>query len=295
MGCLIGLACNHHECCIDDQRRRVAPECGGTGTKIGNGRGGHLTGAAGNEDTLRVGSGELTTARRPPGLKQNRRSLWRGFTEVIGVHLEIFPFVPHLVDLIRPGKDPFAFVTQHSVVLPASFPKLVDHFHEFFRQCVTLVVRELRTAAKSPGRAIEVAGDDVPGNPAVSQMIQSGKPAREAEGRLIGDRAGDAEAKVLRHHRHGGHQQERIVDGELDGVAERGIGVAAIHVINAKDIGDKERVEHAAFQQLGQFGPVGESVVAVGPIVGMEPQSRRSTAAIHVERVQAYLLLCAHT
>jgi hypothetical protein len=93
-------------------------------------------------------------------------------------------------------------------------------------------------------------------------VVERGESARKAIGRLIRNGAGDAKSEVFRHHCHGRHQQEGIVDGKLHGIAETRVGIASIDVIDAKDVRDEEGVEQASFQELRQVRPIVEAVVA---------------------------------
>ena len=59
------------------------------------------------------------------------------------------------------------------------------------------------------------------------------------------DRGGDAEAEVLGDRGHRRDEQQRIVDRDLRRLPERGVGVAAVDVVDAEHVGDEEAVEAA--------------------------------------------------
>lgn len=83
---------------------------------------------------------------------------------------------------------------------------------------------------------------------------------------------GDAEAEMLGDRGHRRHQQQRIGQRDLRGLAQRGGVVAAVDVVGAEHVGDEDAVEPPALQQFRQLGPVGQVLVAVRLIVGMAPQ-----------------------
>jgi len=95
------------------------------------------------------------------------------------------------------GKQPASLVAQHSVVLPAAFPKLVDDLHVFLGDIITVIVPILLFETQSLGRTIQVSGHNVPCEPAIRQMIERRYPACECIGRLISQRARQAEAEML--------------------------------------------------------------------------------------------------
>jgi hypothetical protein len=65
----------------------------------------------------------------------------------------------------------------------------------------------------------------------------------------------------------------------------------AIDVMDAEDVGQKQRVEFAALEDLRELDPVFERVIAVGAIARVGPQAGRLVPdAIHVESIEADLL-----
>ena len=103
---------------------------------------------------------------------------------------------------------------------------------------------------------VEIAGDDVPADPALGQVVERRHAPGEGERRFVGQRDGDAEAEVLRGVRHGRDEEERIVDRHLGGVAQRRVGTAAEDVVDADDVGQEDPVEQPALQRLGELDPV---------------------------------------
>src|SRR5262245_45101118 len=92
--------------------------------------------------------GELPALGGSAGLKQDGRALRRRLANVVGLHSKIFPLMTDFMNLLRPGEDPVYFVAQDGAVLPASLPKLIDHFHVLAGQYISLIVRELFVLAE---------------------------------------------------------------------------------------------------------------------------------------------------
>src|SRR5262249_58794922 len=90
------------------------------------------------------------------------------------------------VDLLRPGEDSAGAVAQDGVVLPASLPQLVDYLHIFLGDLVAQVMGALPLEAGALGGAVEIAGDDVPADAALGQVVER----RHAAGGRIGGRVG---------------------------------------------------------------------------------------------------------
>lgn len=100
--------------------------------------------------------------------------------------------------------------------------------------------------------AVKVAGDDVPADPAIAQVVERGHAPGERIGVFVGERESDAEAQVLGNPGHGWYQQQRVVDRYLHATAQGGFGAALVDVVDAQHIGDEQGVEQAAFEQAGQ-------------------------------------------
>ena len=190
--------------------------------------------------------------------------------------------------LLGSAKMPRARSRNDGVVFPAAFPELVDHLHIFVRDVVAVVVARSACPCPAPRRgAVEIAGDDVPADPPLGQMIERRHAPGKRIGRLVGEVAGDAEAEMLGHGRHRRDQQQRIVDRGLRGIAQRRVGTAAEDVIDAEHVGKEQAVEPAALQRLREVDPVGQAVVVGGAVARMRPQSRRLMRdAIHRKGVE---------
>lgn len=104
---------------------------------------------------------------------------------------------------------------------------------------------------------------------------------------LEGDRGRDAEAEVLGHHRHGGHELQRVVDRDLRALPDGLIRIALVDVVDAQYVGDEDAIEDATLQSLREPRPVFEVLVLPGAVARMGPQPRRLVPdAIHVEGVE---------
>ena len=239
--------------------------------------------------------GELPSARRGAGLVQHRRPLRRRLAEMNGVEPVVASLVLDAMHFRRIGKDAARAVAQHGVVLPASFPELVDQLHIFIRDLVAVVMRGLLVLAGAAGGAVEIAGHHVPADPAFGQMIQRRHPARKRVGRLEREIAGDAKTEILRHRRHRRDQHQGLVRRRLRGIAQRGVRAIAEHVVDAEHIGEKQPVEPAALQRLRQIEPVGQAVVAERAVARMGPEPRRLMRhAVHGEGVEPDLFCHGH-
>jgi hypothetical protein len=199
----------------------------------------------------------------------------------------VAPLVGDRAHLGRIGENPPVAVAQHGVVGPASLPQLVAHLQIFVGDVVAVVVAGLAGKADVAGAAVEIGGHDVPAGAALGEVVEGREPAGESIGMLERQRGGEPEAEMFRHHRHRGHELERIVDRDLRAIAQRRVEIAAIDVVDAEHVGDEQPVETAALEQLGEFGPVFEILVLPGAIARMRPQAGRLVPdAIHVEGVE---------
>ena len=82
-----------------------------------------------------------------------------------GVEPVILALMDDAMHLRRIGEDAARAVAHSGVVFPASFPELVDHFHIFVGDVVAIVMTGLLVLAGAFGRAVEIAGDDIPADP----------------------------------------------------------------------------------------------------------------------------------
>ncbi len=166
------------------------------------------------------------------------------------VEAKIRAVVADLAHAVRVGEHAARRVGLHGVVVPTAFPQLVDHLHIFLGDGVAVVVGGLAFASGAFGGAVEIAGDDVPADAPVGQVIQRRHAPGEAIGRLVGEIHGDAEAEMRGRRRHRGDQQQRIVDRRLRGVGQRRARVAAEHIVDAEHVGEEQAVEQAALEDV---------------------------------------------
>lgn len=153
---------------------------------------------------------------------------------------------------------------------------------------VARIVRGLIGLAHVARRRRQIAGDDVPADAAVGEMVERRHAPRERIWVLEARARRDAEAEMLRHQRHRRHQQHRIADRDLGSLADGGLVARAVHVVCAEHVGDEQTVKAAAFQQFCQLSPVGDVLVAPGLILRAAPQPGRLMGdTVHVEGVEA--------
>ena len=196
-----------------------------------------------DEDGFRMSRSKATSSPRRAGLIEHGRALRRGLAQMDRIELIELALVLHGAHAHGIGEDPRPLVGLDRIVGPTAFPQLVDHLHVVLGDIVAAVVPVLPFFTHALGGAVEIAGDDVPADAALGQMIERRHAPRERIRRLVGQRAGDAEAQMLRHMGHGRNEQARIVDGDLHGVFQRGIAVASIDVVDAEHVGQKQAVE----------------------------------------------------
>ena len=92
--------------------------------------------------------------------------LWPTMTLVVSA------LMPHAMDFGRIGENAVGLVAQHGTVLPARLPQLVDDRHVFVGSVVPQVVVGLGGQPQAARRAVEIAGHDVPADPAVGQVVK---------------------------------------------------------------------------------------------------------------------------
>ncbi|MNO49049.1 hypothetical protein D3C76_393930 [compost metagenome] len=196
-----------------------------------------------------------------------------------------------MVDGVHPGGfdiAPAVTLQQHRIVVPAFLPELVQHLQVFLGQVIALVVAQLARQAQVARGAVEVAGDDVPADPAIAQVVERGHAPGEGVGVFVGQRKGDTKTQVLGHPGHCRHQQQRIIDRHLHATAQGGLRAALIDVVDTQHIGDEQGVEQAAFEQAGQVGPVVQAVEGHAGVTWVAPQAGGLVAGgIHAEGVEA--------
>ncbi|MGY3105970.1 hypothetical protein ACVWW7_002597 [Bradyrhizobium sp. LM6.9] len=122
--------------------------------------------------------------------------------------------------------------------------------------------------------AVEIAGDDVPADPSLGEMIQRRHPPRERIGRLEGKIAGDAEAEILRYRCHRREQQQRFIRRRLRCIAQGCVRAVAIDVVDPEYVSQEQAIEAAALQRFGEIDPVGQAVIFGSAVARMGPQAR---------------------
>ena len=183
----------------------------------------------------------------------------------------IVSLVPDTMHLRGIGENASRAIAQRRVVLPASLPELVDHFHIFVGDIVAVVMRGLLVLAGAAGRAVEIAGHHVPADPPFGQMVERRHPPRERIGRLVRQVGGHPKTEIFGDSGHRRNQQQRIICRRLRGVAQRRIRTAAEHVVDAEHIGEKQAIEPPALQRPRQIDPVRQPVIFRRAVARMGP------------------------
>src|SRR6516162_10459843 len=100
--------------------------------------------------------------------------------------------MPHAVDFGGIGEDTVILVTPHGAVFPARLPQLIDDGHVLVGGVVPTIVVGLGHQTHAACRAVEIAGHDVPADPAAGQVVQHRHATGEQVRRLVGQVGGDA-------------------------------------------------------------------------------------------------------
>src|ERR1700692_2303975 len=116
------------------------------------------------------GKGAATLRR--PGLIQQWRSLWRRFGKVNAVDKIMTSPVPDRMNLCGIGKDSRVAIAADRIVFPASFPQFVTGLEEILRRIIALVMHARGGEPHAARPAGEIAGDDMPADPPIGEMIE---------------------------------------------------------------------------------------------------------------------------
>lgn len=101
-----------------------------------------------------------------------------------------------------------------------------------------LVVLDWFVEAELPGRAREMAGDDVPPDSAVCEVVEGGVTTGKGVGRLVGGRAGYSKGEVCGLTGHRADEQHRVKLGTLEPRDEARITLPLVHIVEAVRVGD---------------------------------------------------------
>ena len=226
-------------------------------------------------------------ARRAASLEQYRCPLWRRLAQVVAFDIVELSVVADLAHFVGVRIDALAAISQHGVIGPAALKQLVQHLEVFISLVVATVMLGLLGQAHGARRAVQIAGDDVPADSPIAQVIQGRETAGEEIRRFIREVGRKAETEVAGNGGHGGHQQQRVVDRQLDGFLQRYVQRLAVDIVGADDVGDEQSVEQAPLQQARQIGPVFEGLVLGRRIARVRPQAMVDMPhTVHVEGIE---------
>ncbi len=245
---------------------------------------------AGKEHAFTMSRREAEAAVGCARLEQDRRPLRRRFAQMDGIDRKEAARVADGPDAVWPGIEALRPVTHHGIVVPASLPELVGHLHEFVGPIVAEIMGDLGRQPRATGGAVLEAGDDVPGDAALGEMVERREASGEEVGLLVGEVRRDAEPQVPGYGRHGGYDQHGVIDRQLDGVANRRIRAALIDIVDADHVGEEDTVELAALQRPRKLDPMIEIGIAGGSVARMGPHAMRDMAyRSHLEGIQPHL------
>ena len=215
---------------------------------------------------------------------------------MIALHLVVPPVMADGAHFGGIGKYPARLVAQHRVVVPAAFPELVEHLKILFRRIVAGIMVRLPFQSHAARGAVEIAGNDIPADPPLGQVIQRRHAPRQEKGRLIGRVDGDAEAKMFGDMRHGRNRDQRIVDRNLRCGLDRRGRACLVNIVDPDNIGQEQPVQLAAFGRYGQIRPIVEIGIAHRLVARMCPKAMIDVAdTVHVEGVNLHCLHPAST
>lgn len=143
---------------------------------------------------------------------------------------------------------PRGLVADDGVVLPRALPQLVEDLEVLVGVVVAGVVGGLVGLAHVAGGGGQVSRDDVPADAAPGEVVERRDATGERIRVLEAGAGGDTEAEVLGDEGHRGHEQQRVVDGDLRGLADRGLVAGAVDVVGAEHVGDEQAVETTALE-----------------------------------------------
>src|ERR1700676_3345520 len=86
-------------------------------------------------------------------------------------------------------------------------------------------------------------------------MVERGEELSGVKRRIVGGAVGRDEAEVARRLRQRGKKQRRIVAGKLHGVLDAGLRAALVDIVDAVDVGEKERIEASSLELAREFDP----------------------------------------
>ena len=206
-------------------------------------------------------------------------------------HFEMLADVIDIAHFGRVGVDPLLAVLDHRVIVPGALPQLVKHIQIFVGDLIAVVMHHLCGMPEIARCIGQIRGHDVPAHPAFGQVIEGAHASRKGKWRLVGGGKGSAKPEVFGDRRHGRNHHQRIIAGDLHGLAQRGLRAIAKLIVGANHIRQKHPVEGAVLQQLSQFGPVVQIVEAVPVVLGMHPQPVDDMAhTVHFKQIDVQLL-----
>ena len=150
----------------------------------------------------------------------------------------------------RVGEDPALPVEEDRVVVPR-IPVAQHHLHELVGAVVAFVVRDRRLGAVIRSLGIIERGDDVPGRPSAAHVVEGREGAGDVERRVIGGRAGGAEADPPGRRGHDRQYRNRVHLHHPHAVPHRVRVGTAIDIRQCQPVVEEGEMELAGLQDLG--------------------------------------------
>ena len=199
---------------------------------------------------------ELLARRRAAGLHDRHSSLRRAWRIDRPAHLEVLALVVDGMDLAAVGEHRLVAIQHHGIGFPR-LPQPGDDVGELVGHLVALVVRPVLVVAVVLRGAIVAAGDAVPADAALGDMVQRIDETRQQVRRVFRHGERRHEAKVLRGLRQPGHEDRRVELGAALSILQIGVVVALVGIGHVRGVLD-DHVIHA--RTLHPLGKVDEDV-----------------------------------
>ena len=164
-------------------------------------------------------------------------------------HLEVLALVVDRMDLVAVGEHRLGAVEHDRVRLPR-LPQPGHHVGELVGDVVALVVRPVLVVAVVLRRAVVAAGDAVPADAALGDVVERVDQPRQQVRRVFRHRQRRHEAEMLGRLREVGHQHGGIELGRAGGVLQIGVVRALVGVGHVRGILDDHVVEAGALHAL---------------------------------------------
>ena len=211
----------------------------------------HLRAAAlHGEDHLRPARGEDAPAVGAAGLHDHGPALRAARDGQRAARLDPAALVIGVVDLGRVGQDPGRLVVDEGVSVPA-VPQRETRLQHLVRPVIALLARRQLVHAGVLRLQIGGGGHHVPGHPPLAHHVQRAEPAGEVVGGVEGGGQRSPQAEMPGDGRHHRQHDRGVEEADLPAAADVGVEAAAMHIVQAEQVGEEAAVELGGLQHAG--------------------------------------------